>query len=532
MIPSPESFLRDFIAMHCLGESSSRRSAYKLQRLLNPLREVLCREPLVADLNAGTLAALTAYQRTVRRCCEATNRNLGQYFRSVWRCAADLGLAPPVPRMVFGGGRPSSRRGILTPIMKERITRATMMRAYGHTWTEIARHFCLSPEAIRNWQKRFRQFWHEAYGVAIASAEEVLAQRTKQHLVEVGDLNWMADRAEEAGSLVVSDPPPEVTNADPTQHSVPSFLEYYVIPCCLCDAAPGTINYYRIVARRFAVVMGNPPLCQIDNLMLARYRDALKRLAARGRSGKVLSVNTVRSHLRTLQTILDKAGPAGRRCRDAAGYLAVAPWVRRPKAELGISTIVSDEVLRRCYEAASVMQRPDDLGIEPAAWWRALLITARYLGLRARTIFGMRFEHIDWSVPRVVLPPDIIKTRKTLVLPLPPVVREHLEAIRTDRETVFAWTTSLEMWRQYFRNLQTIAGLADDERFGLHALRRTAITQLWKISPASAQLVAGHGSPIMAQMYYVNTEEVLTEALRESTAVPFTAGGGDKGKAA
>ncbi len=509
--------LSEFIAGNCLGDDCTRPARRKLARLLNPLRAALEREPIVADLNIATMAALTRYAKEVRGCSRATVRNLGQYFRSIWRCAADIGLAGPVPRLVLGGGRPSARRGILTTIMRERITIASQMRAYGHTWTEIGRHFRLSPEAIRNWQKRFKAFWNEAYAIGLAEAERILAERTRRHETTVGDISRLTDRVEEAGSAILADPPAEFVEADPTQHTVGSFLEHYVVPCCLCDANPATINLYRISAKRFAVLMGNPPLAKIDNLMLAKYRDQLRQMAGRGRGGKLLSVNTVRMYLQHLQMILDKAGPPARRCRDAAGYLAVVPWVKRPREELGVSTIVSDEVLRRCYEAAEYMRRPAGLGVEPAAWWRALLIVARYLGLRARTLFAMRFEHIDWSVPRVVLPPEIIKTRKTLVLPLPPIVCQHIEAIRTDRETVFAWLNSSEMRRKYFHDLQNEAGLAPDERFGLHTLRRTAITQLWKVSPAAAQLLAGHGSPTITRMHYVNTEEVLTKALFDSS---------------
>jgi integrase len=232
-------------------------------------------------------------------------------------------------------------------------------------------------------------------------------------------------------------------------------------------------------------------------------------MKARGKKGKPLSINTVIMYLCHLQTILDKAGPPARRNRDAAGYIPIVPWVKIPRESLGEATIVSEESLARCYEAAALMPRPRP---RSALFWRALLIVGRYFGLRARTLFSMEWKHVEWEKRRVVLPAALLKGRKVLVLPIPDVVAEHLAAIQRDDGPVFNWPHSREMFRRDFHLLQTLAGV---DWFGLHTLRRTAITKMWATSPAAAQLLAGHGSPIITRMSYVNVEDVLTDAMAD-----------------
>lgn len=89
------------------------------------------------------------------------------------------------------------------------------------------------------------------------------------------------------------------------------------------------------------------------------------------------------------------------------------------------------------------------------------------------------------------------------------VVYSHLAAIRTDRDMVFEWPYSIEMFRRYFRNLQDAA---DVPRFGLHQLRKTCSTILWAADPSAAQLMLGHSSIDITRRHYVKSLEMLTEA--------------------
>ena len=50
-------------------------------------------------------------------------------------------------------------------------------------------------------------------------------------------------------NVVFADPPLEVTQADGSRHTVPSFLQRFFIPVRLRDASPATVKTYRIIAR-------------------------------------------------------------------------------------------------------------------------------------------------------------------------------------------------------------------------------------------------------------------------------------------
>jgi integrase len=370
---------------------------------------------------------------------------------------------------------------------------------------KVAAKVQVTIQQVKDWQDRWPDVWAEA----TAKAQDGLRRRCALLLTASQSRERMLKRPKRQ-PVELPAPPVEVVAADPSQHTVPSFLDQYMIPCCLTEAATATVNTYRKAARKFAVTMGNPPLAKVTNLTLAQYRDALKAMPSR-RNGRPLSINTVIMYLTHLQTILDKAGPPVRRSRDSAGYLATVPWVKLPREELGEATIVSDEVLAQCLTAADQMRIPSEA---PREFWRGILITARWLALRSRTLFGMEWRHVEWDNNRLVLPAALLKGRKTLVLPLRPlIVREALEALRRPKGRVFRWSHSIEHFRICFHRLQSLAGVDEADYFGLHSLRRTGITQLYKRSPAAATLLAGHGSPIITRMSYVNVEDVLLEAM-------------------
>lgn len=413
------------------------------------------------------------------------------------------------------------KRGEATPKVASKIIKATRLRAFGHTYIRIARHLGMKPEGLRGLKKRHPAMWEAAEQEAIKHAAKLVRRKMRRSQSALDDVMRSADAVANSRLPVLNEPGEAVTQAAGSKHTVGTFLERYLIPCRLQEASPETIGIYRKAARKFAVLMGNPTLDDITNEMLAKYREALKAMPARGKNGRVLSVNTVRMYVEHLQIILDKAGPAGPRNRDAAGFLKVVPYVKPPAEEIGERHIVADDVLAAVYAAAEQADYPKVDFATPAQWWRALLVTARYLGLRSRTLFKLRCSMLDFEQKRIVIPAKLMKSRKKMVFPMPDVIRDHLAAIRSEREYVFEWPHSLEWFRKCLHKLQEKAGVDVAKHFGLHGLRRTAITRTWQKSPAAAQLLAGHGSPIITRLHYVNEEEVLAPVLQEASAKPF-----------
>ena len=68
-------------------------------------------------------------------------------------------------------------------------------------------------------------------------------------------------------------------------------------------------------------VTGDPPLAEISTQTLLRFREKLLQAMGGKQPGSTQSPTTVRKTLRHVQAVLDKAGPAGPRNRDAANLI-------------------------------------------------------------------------------------------------------------------------------------------------------------------------------------------------------------------
>lgn len=111
------------------------------------------------------------------------------------------------------------------------------------------------------------------------------------------------------------------------------------------------------------------------------------------------------------------------------------------------------------------MERPRLEGIKAPAWWRLLLVLTYNTGLRRRTLFSLRMEHINCYASELVMPAKLFKTRRGMVLPLGPVVTEHLLATRTDREMVLPFPHDMAMFYRLFNHLQYFAAIPEARRF-------------------------------------------------------------------
>jgi integrase len=280
----------------------------------------------------------------------------------------------------------------------------------------------------------------------------------------------------------------------------------------LFDASPETTGLYITCIRRFELLVGNPTLAEMTTEMLARFRDLL--LAARRYATvKVLSAHTVRMYVRHIQYLLDCAGPPVHKSRDRAGFIDVVPYCKPPRAELPEPKIVKADLLSACYEAAGSMETPRGFGVDPPAWWRALLVVTYNVGLRRRTLFAMEWRHVDFREGTLRLPAEIMKSRKRLLLPMNDIVRRHLLAIRSDEEKVFPRPFSRERFGFYFRQLQATAGVMGNEKFGLHTLRKTCATTLFQEDAQAAQLMLGHAAISVTQSHYINAVAALRDSV-------------------
>ena len=298
------------------------------------------------------------------------------------------------------------------------------------------------------------------------------------------------------------------------QKTLCDFFEGYYLPNQLkaVDAKPCTIEGYRTALRRWAAATGDPPLEKITVETLTLFRQFLERCP--GNKGRFkASTHTIRKGLRHVLTVLNKAGPAGPRCRDAAGILPSTPWIRSPKAEDSEPRTVSLEILSAVYDAAACMDAPWVEGIKPPAWWKALIVLAFNTSLRRRTLFEMRLDEISWNEHKILLGGERFKNRRRMTVHLNPIALEHLQTIRAPRrELVFPFPFAQGHFNTLFHRLQMIAGIPKKEWFGLHVIRKTAASILWDFAPQTAQLALGHSTAEVTRRYYVAGMEKVARA--------------------
>lgn len=499
-----------------------RRAASQL--VMRTLRAALNRPPVVEDLNEQTWMLV---------------RGLGlsalvlSRFRTslieMWRCAHAVGIltdGPPAslplktqsPKDKRAWGRQAgtiTRKMALTATMAKLIDEYVRLQAAGTSEAEIQKQLGKSEYQLKNIRVVHRDYFAERHAAAMeAVSKEIRAIAGTDKIFKLKDTYLAA--AENADKwqlqkhgvpLFVPPPPVKIARGE-AQHTLASFFESYYRPVCLAAASKETIRLYRLIVRRWVLLTGDPPLAEVTSLTFSKWRDAQS--AMKGKiSREVCSPNTVRCHIRMLQAMFDKAGPPDRRNRAGAGIIPFSPYIPPPKAEYGEPVITTEERVTACYAACGTMTRPRLSGVDSGAWWRALLVTVYNTGIRARTVFAMRMEHVDWDNGRLILPGEILKAGKKLILPLAPTVIEHLQTIRTERERVFHWPYTIEYFRRCFHELQNSAGIPPELHFGLHMLRRTLGTRLWKENPAAAQLMLGHSAIEITKRHYVNSEDVL-----------------------
>ncbi|MGB1009672.1 MAG: tyrosine-type recombinase/integrase, partial [Thiolinea sp.] len=70
-------------------------------------------------------------------------------------------------------------------------------------------------------------------------------------------------------------------------------------------------------------------------------------------------------------------------------------------------------------------------GILPPVWfWRVVIRTLYYTGMRRKQLVGMKWEDIDFDMQKVTLRADSSKTKRSWEIPLPPQCREDLETLK------------------------------------------------------------------------------------------------------
>jgi len=235
---------------------------------------------------------------------------------------------PKVWERILAKQRKGAARQPTKAEITKKIREATAMAAAGASEREIGQAMKVPFHTVHDWRKKFPVIWQEELDRAMA-AVLVTVRRAAGTDAVLDDPNYMR-RAEACESWCRARGEPVFPAKE--KPTVATFYRDYYQPTRLNEAARATVLGYQTVIRRWVLLTGDPPLVDITNETLARYRNALERLP--GKRGHLpLTAASVSRHLRHLQAILDKAGPPGFRNRDAAGILLTVPWIRKPRVD-------------------------------------------------------------------------------------------------------------------------------------------------------------------------------------------------------
>lgn len=306
-------------------------------------------------------------------------------------------------------------------------------------------------------------------------------------------------------------------------------------PTFLATARPATVAVYETTLALWQLLMPQCPelsLGEIDNAWLGQFRAALV--------AREISPFTVNKYLRAIRALVRKAGPAGPGNQDALGILEAIPWVAEVKTAVTRPRAIPLDVLGAIYRSCDAAQVPRVEGITPAEWWRGIVVVASQVGIRRRALLGITWG--DYSIrDRALRVSSLLdKAGVERIKPLNIVAMEHLDHQRCNamgsleervlleiydgdplvehdalaNRKIFPWPyRSRRMFDIEWHRLQDAAGVAAEEHYHFHDLKKTCGTQLGTVAGAfQVQAMLDHASVTTSQFYCAGDEQ-LRQAL-------------------
>jgi integrase len=272
--------------------------------------------------------------------------------------------------------------------------------------------------------------------------------------------------------------------------------------------------------RHFERIAKPVKVTAIKTKTIADYVKKRRTEPSKRRKGMLVSPATINKELRHLKAVLRKA--------NDWGFLPVIPKFTMVKEPKHLPRYVSAEHFAAIYRACDSATRPRELPIEPADWWRALLVFCYMTGWRIGEPLALRRDDMDLDEATAITRAEDNKGGRDDVVPLHPVVVEHLRRIACFEPVVFPWYHHRRTLDVEFHNIQKAAGIhlacrADGmpghehtdpcHRYGFHDLRRAFATVNAETMTADAlQALMRHKSYTTTQKY-INMARQLNRAV-------------------
>lgn len=301
------------------------------------------------------------------------------------------------------------------------------------------------------------------------------------------------------------------------------FYQHWFLPVVLeaAERRQGTLDNYRNTLQWWALLTCDPPLCAIDDQLIAGFVAALKKTGyRRSPDGQFypLSSMTIRGHVTRLSSMLTRAGhhaPRRGPCARLLTHLPSVPHVRAVSRQKPRFTL---EEARQIAAACSSMVKPDvtpmqrPLCLSAAKWWRAFIGLLFYTGLRSGTIMQLRWRHLCEldGHEYIDVPASITKAGKSLRIAIHPQLSGvlKLRAGVTGEHLILPRLCVYRTVLDFHATLQRLAGLKGVQILSPHAWRRTHGQLLGEMGLSNAEKLASvaldHGSVAVTKASYVS----------------------------
>jgi len=238
-----------------------------------------------------------------------------------------------------------------------------------------------------------------------------------------------------------------------------------------------------------------------------------KRRLERGRKrGSTVSPATVNKELRHIKSVL--------RIANEWGYLPKVPRVRMMREPKKLIRYITADHFAAIYKACDVATKPAGLPYSAADWWRGLLTYTYMTGWRIGEPLSLLRDDLDLEKGHAITRHGDNKGKSDELVPLHPIVVEHLQRLASFDPLVFPWNHNRRTLDTQYHQIQQAAGvhLPCHEKhdhtdacycYGFHDLRRAFATMNAETLSADAlQALMRHKSYQTTQRYINMTNQL------------------------
>lgn len=233
------------------------------------------------------------------------------------------------------------------------------------------------------------------------------------------------------------------------------------------------------------------------------------RMKEKGLRGGEVSPATINRELRYLRAALRKA--------VKWKYLIEMPDIDMLREPEKLPSFITPEHFELIYNNCNAARMPQGLPYPIVDWWQALIVFTYMTGWRISEPLALRRDDLNLEAGTAITRHTDNKGKRDDVVPLHPIVVEHLRKIQSFHDLVFPWPHGRrDIWSEFHR-IQKTAGidlpcLEKHEHteacryYGFHDLRRAFATQ------NEENLTAEALQRLMRHRHYSTTQRYINMA--------------------